>query len=109
MPKKRLTDAQLRQHINQQQADYRRRNPAICEIWKQRSYANHLRKYGWKVEPPPGFPTLEQARDMRDLMRARGENPIDLVTDLVYETSCEKLFADKAPKQTDEDEDILPW
>lgn len=69
--KKRLTDKQLREHINAQQRSYRQRHPELYDIWKQRSYANYLRKNGWTVEPPANFPTLEQARLKRDFMQGK--------------------------------------
>ena len=63
---------------NETQKRYRRENPEICEIWKQRSYCNYLRKRGWKVVEPEGFPTLEEVHTKRDLLRQLEGAPVDL-------------------------------
>lgn len=86
MAKKRLTDKQLREHINAQQRSYRQRHPELYDVWKQRSYANYLRKNGWTVTPPANFPTLDQARQKSNFMHGGevrgGPEPHFIVEDL---------------------------
>ena len=48
---------------NKRQREYRRENPELYDLWKQRSYCNYLRKKGWRVEPPEGLQTPEELRD----------------------------------------------
>ncbi len=70
MPKKKLSAAEKRRRTNEQQKSYRQRNPELYDIWKQRSYANYLRKKNWKVVEPPNFPTPTQVREKRDTVQA---------------------------------------
>lgn len=66
-----------RERRNERQREYRRENKELCEVWTQRTYANYLRARGWTVTPPPGFPTLEEVREKRDLMRSLPYDVID--------------------------------
>lgn len=89
--KKTLADYEKeRQRKNERQREYRRENKELCEVWTQRTYCNYLRARGWTVTPPPDFPTLEQVRTKRDLLRQLEGGPVDL-SDL------------------NADENILPW
>lgn len=78
MKKKTLADYEkARQKANERQRQYRHENPELYEVWKQRSYANYLRRKGWKVVEPPNFPTPAQVREKRDILALLDEPIFD--------------------------------
>lgn len=79
MKKKTLAEYEKqREKANEYQKRYRRENAESVNIWRLRSAANFLRKNGWTVTPPPDFPTLEQVKTKREIMRALNGPPVDL-------------------------------
>ena len=78
MPRKTLSDSERIKRINAQQKSYRERNPELVDLWRQRTYSNFLTQRGWQCTPPPGFPTLKQARQKRDILQQLDEPPADL-------------------------------
>lgn len=80
------TKAQLeaqRKRRNRNQREYRAKNRELCEIWKQRTYANHLRRHGWTVTEPEGMLTPAEAREKRDFINSLTDPEYDL-DDLPY-------------------------
>jgi len=80
------TEAQYeaqRKQWNKYQKEYRARNRELCEIWKQRTYANHLRRHGWTVTEPEGMMTPAEAREKRDFINSLPDPEYDL-SDLPY-------------------------
>lgn len=78
MAKKKLTDKQLREHINQQQRSYRQRHPELTDLWRAKTYARFLQKRGWTVIPPPDLPTPEQVRAKEEALATFPDPPEDL-------------------------------
>lgn len=96
MARKRLSDKELREHINQQQKSYRERNPELTDLWRQRSYAKFLTNRGWKVIPPEGMKTPEEIRTKRDLLRQLEGPPVDL-SEIDLEEILKNIGPDELP------------
>lgn len=95
--KKTLADFEKqRARRNETQRLYRQQNKELCEIWQQRSYANYLRKRGWKVVEPEGFPTLDQVHTKRDLLRQLEGPPVDL-SEIDLEEILKNIGPDELP------------
>ena len=68
----------MRDRKNERQKQYRKENPELQEIWKQRSYRNYLEARGWQCTAPADFPTLEQVHTKRNIQRQLDSPPADL-------------------------------
>ncbi len=66
------------------QRQYKRENPEVVLVWRQTTYANFLRKHGWKVIPPDTLKTSEDVRAERDRLERILEEAGELGIDPIY-------------------------